>query len=75
MGLAANSYWYPRQYIETALYFEKIEGRSWHEVAPETILGARFSSASGWRRHVHAALQEANLLPGPSQRRQAGCGV
>jgi hypothetical protein len=75
VALAANSYWYPRQYVETAVYFKKIEGRSWHEVPPETVLGPRFSTASGWRRNVHAALQEANLLPGARQRRQAGCAV
>lgn len=74
-ALAANSYWYPRQYVETAVYFKEVEGQSWHEVPPETVLGPRFSSASGWRRNVHAALEQAKLLPGASQGRQAGCAA
>ena len=75
IALVANSYWYPSQYVETALYFKMVDGRSWDEVPPQTILGKRFSSASGWRRNIHARLQDAFLLPRSGQKGQGGCGV
>lgn len=75
IALVANSYWYPDQYVHTALYFKMVDDRSWDEVPPEVILGKRFSSASGWRRNVHARLQDAFLLPRSVQRGQGGCGV
>ncbi len=75
LALIASAFWYPTQYAETALYFEEIEGRTWGEVAPKTILGKRFPSASGWNRNVHAALVKANLLPSSGSQGQGGCSI
>jgi hypothetical protein len=75
IALAANSYWYPNHYVEIALYLQEIEGRSWTEVPPATILSKRFSSLSGWRRNVHSPLKAANLLPRLGPKGQSGCGV
>lgn len=57
IGLAANAHWYPRQYVATALYFQSIEGKPWHQVPPETVLDRRYSSLSGWRANVDRPLQ------------------
>ena len=61
MALAANSYWFPDQYPKTALYFWHFEGRPWSEVAPSLILGAAYSSLSGWQRYVDAPLAQADV--------------
>jgi hypothetical protein len=63
VALAANSFWFPREYLKTALFFAIFEQRSWEEVAPEELLGARYSSASGWHENVNIALQMTNLIP------------
>jgi hypothetical protein len=57
IGLAANAHWYSRQYVATALYFRSIEGKPWRQVPPETVLGKRYSSLSGWRANVDRPLQ------------------
>lgn len=45
--LAANSYWFPQTYIETAAYFE-LQNRSWENIDPKEILSANYSSATGY---------------------------
>jgi hypothetical protein len=57
IGLAANAHWYPRQYVATALYFQSVQDTPWQSVPPETVLGRRYSSLSGWRNNVERALQ------------------
>ncbi len=47
-ALAFNSYWFPQTYMDLAYYFQTKEGLSWDKVDPKTILGAEFSSASGY---------------------------
>lgn len=63
VALAANSSWFPREYLKTALYFSLYEQRSWANVPPEELLSARYSSASGWQKNVNIALQVTNLIP------------
>ncbi len=75
LAVTANSYWYPKHYLEMALYFEKIEDLSWRDVPAERILSRKFSSLSGWRSNVHAVLTEAKILPPPNRGQQGGCGV
>lgn len=73
LALIANSYWYPTQYVEIALFFAESQQQPWGNVRPEVALSSRFSSLSGWQRNVHARLRKANLLPAPSQ--QNSCRV
>lgn len=75
LALIASAFWYPTQYVETALYFEQIEGKVWEEIDPKIILDKHLSSASGWNRNVHARLVSANLLPRLGLQGQGGCGV
>lgn len=63
VALAANSFWFPREYLKTALFFAIFEQRPWREVAPEELLGERYSSASGWQENVNIALQMTSLIP------------
>lgn len=73
IALVANSYWFPENYAKTALYFLHFEHKNWREVDPVRVLGADFSSASGWRQNVDARLQEAGVsLPG-APGGQSGC--
>jgi hypothetical protein len=75
IGLAANAHWYPRQYAATALYFRSIEGKPWHQVPPETVLGKRYSSLSGWRNNIDRRLRgmapEVRSPPGGG----GACGI
>ncbi len=59
---AFNSFWFPQQYYELALYFKLKEGKEWNDVDAETVLGRAYSSASGWFA-VHQWLQEKGALP------------
>jgi hypothetical protein len=63
VALAANSFWFPREYLKTALFFSLFEQQPWTEVAPEELLGARYSSAGGWQENVNIALQMTSLIP------------
>jgi hypothetical protein len=42
-----NSFWFPSTYIQNALYFELVEGKSWSEADKELVAGQQFSSLSG----------------------------
>jgi hypothetical protein len=75
VALAANSFWFPKQYAKTALYFAHFEGRWWNDVAPQRILGADFSSLSGWRRNVDAPLRQADIDLPADPSTQPSCGI
>jgi hypothetical protein len=48
-ALAVNSYWFPDTYVTIATYM-KNKGIEWKDVSPQEVLGANYSSASGYRR-------------------------
>lgn len=77
IALAANSYWFPGQYARTAQYFSHFENRAWKRVPAAQILGAAYSSLSGWRQHVEAPLRQAKVaLPAdPRTGAAAGCAI
>ncbi len=75
MALVANAFWYPAQYVETAMYFEEMEKKPWSEVDPKIVLGKRYSSYSGWKSNVHAVLSNTDLLPGLLPQGNAGCAI
>jgi len=56
-----NSYWFPQQYYELALYFKNKEGKNWDEVDPLIVLSKNYSSYSGWAT-VNSWLQKNGLL-------------
>jgi len=75
IALVANSYWFQNEYAETALYFSHFEARSWDRVVPQIILGADYSSLSGWRRNVDDRLSQANVTLPPAPMDSAVCGI
>lgn len=71
-ALAANSFWFPQNYVTTAMYLKAVRELDWKDVNPEEILGFEYSSATG----ANAISQEAarlNLLP--ENAAGAQCGV
>lgn len=63
VALAANSFWFPREYLKTALLFSIFEKTSWKEVPPGELLGKSYSSGTGWQENVNIALQMTSLIP------------
>lgn len=66
-ALAVNSYWFPETYINLAKYFES-QGTPWKKVNPQKVLGADYSSASGYRNIL------SKIKP-VEQQSGGGCGV
>jgi len=63
--LAFNTYWFPRTYAATAVYFQKVRNLEWQKIDPEIILSKEYSSLSGWLANVDTPLQKMpNILPG-----------
>ena len=67
VALQVNAYWFPDTYLTIAKYLE-IKGVDWEDADPKGILGAEFSSASGFSR-VLAEVEPAQIQGGGS------CGV
>ena len=59
---AANSYWFPQQYMELAAYFNATKNESWSQADAKTVLSADYSSASGWS-NIDRQLQSKGLVP------------
>ena len=66
-ALAVNSYWFPDAYLAIAQYFES-RGISWEKVNPKEILGAAYSSASGYQKIMEQVKSRPNQGGG-------GCSV
>jgi hypothetical protein len=71
-ALAFNSFWFPHNYIQTALYFKAVKNTDWDDVDPKTIMGKDYSSASG-ASLVAKKVSELNLVP--QQQGGASCGA
>lgn len=67
--LAFNSYWFPQNYIEMAVYFDK-QGVKWKDVDPKLALSANYSSAQGVQR-IKQSVQPVPGVGGGG----GGCGV
>lgn len=73
-ALAFNSYWFPDTYVATALYLKAIHKVDWRHVDPKQIMGADYSTASGWDKNVWQPLQaHPDLFPSPSN--NVNCGA
>lgn len=66
-ALAVNSYWFPETYINLAKYFDSV-GTPWKKVDPKEVLGADYSSASGYRNIL-------NKIKPVEQKSGGSCGV
>lgn len=72
-ALAWNSFWFPHNYIQTALYFKAVKNVDWENVDPKVAMGKDFSTISGWDTNVQKELAARNLIP--EVKGGAGCGV
>lgn len=68
-ALAANSYWFPNNYLTIATYF-KNNGKDWKAVNPQEVLGANISSGSGYKN-----ISTGIVPPVPSGSGGGGCSV
>ena len=66
-ALAVNSYWFPETYTNLAKYFDS-RGTPWKKVDPKEVLGAEYSSASGYRNIL-------NKIKPIQQKNGGSCGV
>ena len=73
-ALAFNSFWFPQNYIQTAVYFKAVKNIDWENVDPKIVMGKDFSSSSGWRKNVGEKLANLGLVP-KAKAGGAGCGV
>ncbi|MBI2086906.1 MAG: hypothetical protein HYT69_01925 [Candidatus Zambryskibacteria bacterium] len=68
-----NSFWFPHNYIQTALYFKAAKNTDWDKVDPKLVMGKDYSSAGGWYANIDAEIKKLGLTP--QQKDGAGCSV
>lgn len=78
VALRFNSFWFPQNYIQTALYYKVAKNIGWEDIDPKEIMGLNYSSISGWIKNVGQPFQEIakknpDLLP--QKQDGAGCSV
>lgn len=67
--LAFNSFWFPHNYVEIALYFNVVKNTDWKDVDPQVALSKQYSSLSSWMKNIDGPVQKIpGLIP------QAGGG-
>ena len=71
-ALAFNSFWFPQNYIETALYFKAVKNTDWDKVDPKEVLGENYSSGQGYRA-INEQLTAKGMIP--KVQGGGGCGV
>jgi len=69
VALAVNSYWFPDTYLTLASYYEKQRSIAWDKVDPQEVLGANYSSSSGYRNILQS------VDPVSLQQKSGSCGV
>lgn len=69
-----NSFWFPHNYVQTALYFKVIKNTDWEKVDPKEVMGYNYSAISNWAKNVQVEIAKLpNLIP---QTQSGGsCGV
>ncbi len=73
-ALSFNSFWFPQNYIQTALFFKVVKKTDWENVNPREVMGYDYSAISGWTKNVQAAIAKIpNLIPQTGN--GAKCGV
>ncbi len=73
-ALIFNSFWFPQNYIQTALYFKVVKNIEWDKVDPKAALGVDYSTGGGWGKNVQTEIAKIpNLIP--QTKGGAGCGV
>lgn len=73
-ALAFNSFWFPQNYTQTALYFKVVKNTDWDKVNPKEVMGYNYSAISQWSKNI---AQEIAKIPNliPKQKGGGSCGV
>lgn len=74
VGVKFNSFWFPSQYVQTALYFKILKGLDWDKVGGEEIMSEKYSSAGGWYQNVGGFIKQIPDLI-PEKKGASGCGA
>lgn len=69
-----NSFYYPQQYLNVAIFFSYTQNKAWDEVPANVVLGYSFSSASGYYG-VYNVLSNDSVLPEASGRSGGSCSA
>ncbi|MDP3973438.1 MAG: hypothetical protein Q8P92_01265 [Candidatus Daviesbacteria bacterium] len=67
--LAFNSFWFPQNYVDMAVYFDK-QGTKWKDVDPKLALSSAYSSSQGAQR-IKQSVQSVPGVGGST----GGCGT
>jgi hypothetical protein len=70
LALQLNSFWFPQNYIETAIYFKVFENKDCQKTDPKLVMSREYSSISGWMQNVYKKVIELNL---PQIQSRGGC--
>lgn len=63
-ALEFNSFWFPQNYVETALYLKRVKGTDWKNIDPKLVLSKPYSSIGGWVANVDIPARKIpDLLP------------
>lgn len=73
-ALVFNSFWFPDNYIQTALYFKVKKNTDWDKVNPKEILSYRYSALSQWSKNVAEPVAKIPDLI-PKQQGGGSCGT
>lgn len=74
-ALAFNSFWFPDNYVRTALFFKVIKKTEWADVDPRVVLGFEYSAGGPWQQNVAAQVDRIPGLIPAAPGGGAGCGV
>lgn len=72
-ALAFNSFWFPQNYLDMAVYFKAVKKTDWSQVDPQAALSKDYSSASGWSKNIAQELRRRKLMQ--DETGGASCGV
>lgn len=70
-ALAFNSFWFPNNYTQTALYLKTMKNIDWEKVDPKMVMSKDFSSISGWRKNVNEVVKS---FAQPNNQMSVACG-
>src|SRR3989338_839634 len=62
-ALAFNSFWFPDNYIQTALYFKAVKNIDWEQVDARVVMDKDFSTGSGWYENYNKEIKLLDLMP------------
>jgi len=74
-ALAFNAFWFPDNYVQTALFFQLIRKTRWPNVDPKLVLSYDYSALGPWQRNVADRVAKIRGLIPPAPNGGAGCGV